>query len=131
MAGLGNIGMSTGQDWANIGTGGGMGQVGAAYLANKLGLIDLNNPGQMKDINQNGVLGGIKNQFLSDQLKKQLKPEGSISPQDYDKAWGQGGEVIPPSAYNEQVVGLPHPDMGLGSAMDLDQGIDSFVALLV
>jgi len=131
MAGLGNLGMTTGQDWANIGTGGGMGQVGAAYLANQLGLIDLNNPGQMKDINQNGVLGGIKNQFVNDQLKKQFKPEGSISPKDYDKAWGQGGEVAPPGTFTEQIAALPHPDMGLGSAMDLDLGIDSFVALLV
>lgn len=130
MAGLGNIGMSIGQDWQNIGTGGGMGQIGAAYLANKLGLIDLNNPGQMKDINQNGVLGGIKNQFVNNQLKNQLKPQGSISPQDYDKTWGQGGEVVPPSAYSEQVADLPHPDMGLGSAMDLDSGIASFASLL-
>lgn len=130
MAGLGNIGMSMGQDWQNIGTGGGMGQIGAAYLANKLGLIDLNNPGQIKDINQNGVLGGIKNQFVNNQLKNLLKPEGSISPQDYDKTWGQGGEVVPPSAYSEKVAALPHPDMGLGSAMDLDFGIKSFASLL-
>jgi hypothetical protein len=129
MAGLGNIGMGLGQDWQNIGTGGGMGQVGAAYLANKLGLIDLNNPGQIKDINQNGVLGGIKNQFVSNQLKNQLKPQGSISPEDYDKAWGQGGEVAPPGTFSQQVAAMPHPDMGLGSAMDLDSGIEGFAAL--
>jgi hypothetical protein len=128
MAGLGNIGLSYGQDWQNIGSGGGLGQVGAAYLANKLGLIDLNNPGQMKDISQNGVLGGIKNQFINDQLKK-LKPQGSISPEDYDKTWGVGGEVVPPSYQSEQVSYLPHPDMGLGSAMDLDSGIEGFAAL--
>jgi hypothetical protein len=128
MAGLGNIGLSYGQDWQNIGSGGGLSQVGAAYLANKLGLIDLNNPGQMKDISQNGVLGGIKNQLVNNQLKK-LKPQGSISPEDYDKTWGQGGEVAPPGTFSQEVAAIPDPDMGLGSAMDLDSGIEGFAAL--
>jgi hypothetical protein len=46
--------------WTSVpGGNGGLGAVGALYLANKAGLIDLNNKDQMKSVKDNGVLGHL------------------------------------------------------------------------
>jgi hypothetical protein len=58
------------QDWNSIagGGGGGLGNVAALFLADKMGLVDLKNKSQQEDIQKHGMLGGLlKNKFTGQQ----------------------------------------------------------------
>lgn len=62
-------------------SGGGLGLVAAAYLAHKLGLVDLNDPDQQKAIKENGLLGNaIKGAIApSGGIQMPVAPSGAIS----------------------------------------------------
>jgi hypothetical protein len=61
--------------------GGGLGLVAAAYLAHKLGLVDLNDPDQQKAIQKNGLLGNVIKGAIapSGGIQMPVSPSGAIS----------------------------------------------------
>jgi hypothetical protein len=62
-------------------SGGGLGLVAAAYIAHKLGLVDLNDPEQQKAIKENGVLGNVIKGAIapSGGIQMPVAPSGAIS----------------------------------------------------
>lgn len=62
-------------------SGGGLGLVAAAYLAHKLGLVDLNDPAQQKAIKENGLLGNVINGAVAPSrgIQMPIAPTGAIS----------------------------------------------------
>lgn len=116
-------------DWSSIQGGGGSGALGlgAAYLADKAGLIDLKNPGQRKAFEQGGLKGVVSHQLLNKAVPVPppiLGGQGAATGADMDAAYAPEG-MEPPV----QGSAAP-PDMTNQHAYeDIDSHLPQFLSL--
>jgi hypothetical protein len=139
------------QDWNSMssGGGGGLGSLAALFLADKMGIVDLNNKSQQEDIQKHGLMGGLfKNKMMGQ------KPEGSapaptsapgamapIAPMGNDQLQQamsmDAGPVAPvapmaPAAPQTPMAGMP--DMSQYASYDpehIDSSLSNFAKLLL
>lgn len=105
--------------------GGGLLGLGAAYLADKAGLIDMSNPGQRKAFEQGGLKGVVGHQLFNKPVPPPiLGGQGAATGADMDQAFAPAG-MEPPV----QGSAAP-PDMTNQHAYeDIDSHLPQFLSL--
>jgi hypothetical protein len=116
-------------DWTSIQSGGGPGimGLGAAYLADKAGLIDLKNPGQRKAFEQGGLKGVAANQLinkLSAVPPPLLGGQGAATGADMDAAYAPEG-MEPPVQGSAAPTGMEDQY----ASEDIDSHLPQFLSL--
>lgn len=140
-------------DWTDMSpsqAGSGLSSLAAAYLANKAGLIDLQNPGQRRAFDAGGMQGIVKNKIANAILPPVQQPPSiaSLAPDNIDigggfnPAAGQG--VAPPAAAQQAApvaaaipgAAVPGAETAattmagdVGGEMAIEEGLPSFLAL--
>lgn len=132
------------QDWNSIagGGGGGLGNVAALFLADKMGLVDLNNKSQQEDIQKHGMLGGLlKNKFTGQQPPGSApapQATGPVAPMSNDQLQQamsmDTGPVAPVAPTAPQMPMAGTPDMSQYASYDpehIDASLSNFAKLLL
>jgi hypothetical protein len=131
------------QDWNSIsgGGGGGLGSVAALFLADKMGLVNLNDKTQQEDMQKHGILGGLlKNKFAVQQPPGSAPAPGAMAPiapmgnDQLQQAMSMDtGPVAPvaPTAPQAPMAGMP--DMSQYASYDpddIESSLSNFAKLL-
>jgi hypothetical protein len=130
------------QDWNSIaGSSGGLGSVAALFLANQMGLVDLNDKTQQEDMQKHGLLGGLfKNKMMGQKPEGSAPAPGAMAPiapmgndqlqQAMDMNAAPAGPVAP-TAPQAPMAGMP--DMSQYASYDpddIDSSLSNFAKLL-
>lgn len=129
-AGLGQFGAES-KYMPSAGEGGGLGTVAGLYLAQKAGLIDLNNKEQMNSIQKNGVLGHVAMNALNGAVKPPASANSPVSPVTVGGPMNQEmpqGVPLPPMSSAEGVEGADMISSGLDHEL-IDSSLPNFAAL--
>lgn len=129
------------RSWTSLpGQSGGLGAVGALYLAHKAGLIDLDNKDQLKSLQKNGVIGHSAMKALKGAAKPPSESNAPVMPKTLSST--ENPEVTVGGPMNQDLPkGVPLEPMSLYKGGDLttsmldheliDSSLPNFAALFV
>jgi hypothetical protein len=124
-------------NWNSLpGGGGGLGNVAAAYLAHKAGLIDLNNKSQTDSIQKNGIFEHMAMNAVKDAIKPPPvanAPVAPVAPAAPVEVGAPMTQELPQGVPLEPLSAIEVPDIA-AAALDtelIDSSLLNFAALLV